>query len=192
MDLAEEPRSGDSVLPDGRPAASRSRAWRPGVLAAAVALCLGVLGAGLAASGTPAFGSSTSVTVPVDGSADAGFARNMATHHQQAIDLSFIVRDRTNLRSGPHALLVEEPDPAALGWAGGRAHEIVVPVTATRTPAWPRLPKPAPARIVRRGHGDAPGTSRVLLASLYGDPARQDTVLARHLPDLLERLGRPA
>ncbi|MFJ7910198.1 lantibiotic dehydratase [Kitasatospora sp. NPDC096204] len=99
---------------------------------------------------------------------------------------------REHLHSAPHAVLVEAPDPADLGWAGGRAHEIAIPVTATRAPAWPRLPKPTPARILRRGHGDTPGTSRVLLASLYGDLERQDTVLARHLPDLLEHLGRPA
>ncbi|MEU9074397.1 lantibiotic dehydratase [Kitasatospora sp. NPDC048538] len=99
---------------------------------------------------------------------------------------------RDHLRSAPHAVLVEEPDPADLGWAGGRAHEIAIPVTATRVPAWPRLPKPTPARILQRGHGDAPGTSSVLLAALYGDLERQDTVLARHLPDLLARLGHPA
>ncbi|MFE7588165.1 lantibiotic dehydratase [Kitasatospora sp. NPDC057512] len=98
---------------------------------------------------------------------------------------------RGHLRSARHAVLVEEPDPADLGWAGGRAHEIVVPVTASHAPAWPRLPKPTPARILKRGHGDAPGTSRVLLASLYGDLERQDTVLARHLPNLLTRLGHP-
>ncbi|MGW3071668.1 lantibiotic dehydratase [Kitasatospora sp. NPDC001132] len=98
---------------------------------------------------------------------------------------------RDHLRSTAHVVLVEEPNPADLGWADGRAHEIVVPVTATRAPAWPRLPKPAPSRILRRGHGDAPGTSRVLLASLYGALDRQDTVLARHLPDLLDRLGNP-
>ncbi|WSF37336.1 DUF305 domain-containing protein [Streptomyces sp. NBC_01351] len=38
--------------------------------------------------------------VPVSGppglrSADAGFARDMAVHHQQAVEMSFIVRDRT-------------------------------------------------------------------------------------------------
>ncbi|MFE2726337.1 lantibiotic dehydratase [Kitasatospora sp. NPDC059327] len=98
---------------------------------------------------------------------------------------------REHLRSAPHAVLVEAPEPADLGWAGGRAHEVAVPVTATRAPAWPRLPRPTPARILHRGHGDAPGTSPVLLASLYGDPERQDTVLARHLPGLLERLGNP-
>ncbi|WUS42091.1 lantibiotic dehydratase [Kitasatospora sp. NBC_01250] len=98
---------------------------------------------------------------------------------------------RAHLGSAPHAVLVEAPEPADLGWAGGRAHEIVVPVTVTRASAWPRLPKPTTARLLRRGHGDAPGTSRVLLASLYGDVERQDAVLTRHLPDLLGRLGHP-
>ncbi|MFD8750078.1 lantibiotic dehydratase [Kitasatospora sp. NPDC059577] len=98
---------------------------------------------------------------------------------------------RSHLDSSPHATLVETPAPADLGWAEGRAHEIVVPVTATRPPAWPLLPTPTTARLLRRGHGDAPGTAWVLLASLYGDLERQDTVLTRHLPDLLARLGNP-
>lgn len=38
-------------------------------------------------------GSSTST--PSAGSADAGFARDMAVHHQQAVEMSYIVRDRT-------------------------------------------------------------------------------------------------
>ncbi|MGI5198650.1 DUF305 domain-containing protein [Streptomyces sp. CA-288835] len=37
-------------------------------------------------SGTP---------VPAADSADAGFARDMAVHHQQAVEMSYIVRDRT-------------------------------------------------------------------------------------------------
>ncbi|MFD5327651.1 DUF305 domain-containing protein [Streptomyces sp. NPDC127092] len=32
---------------------------------------------------------------PTAESADAGFARDMAVHHQQAVEMSFIVRDRT-------------------------------------------------------------------------------------------------
>ncbi|WNM50006.1 DUF305 domain-containing protein [Kitasatospora sp. CM 4170] len=48
----------------------------------------------LVASGTSASGSSA-LSVPADDSPEAGFARDMATHHQQAVDLSFIVRDRT-------------------------------------------------------------------------------------------------
>ncbi|MFC7845906.1 DUF305 domain-containing protein [Streptomyces sp. NPDC001046] len=34
-------------------------------------------------------------TVPSAQSADAGFARDMAVHHQQAVEMSYIVRDRT-------------------------------------------------------------------------------------------------
>ncbi|MFJ4676959.1 lantibiotic dehydratase [Kitasatospora sp. NPDC088783] len=99
---------------------------------------------------------------------------------------------REHLRAAPHAVLVEAPEPADLGWTGGRAHEVVFPVTATRrSTLWPALPRPTSARRLRRGHGDAPGTSRVLLAALYGDVERQDTVLVRHLPQLLERLGQP-
>ncbi len=33
--------------------------------------------------------------VPEEDSADVGFARDMAVHHQQAVEMSFIVRDRT-------------------------------------------------------------------------------------------------
>ncbi|MFJ6523388.1 uncharacterized protein (DUF305 family) [Streptomyces filamentosus] len=32
---------------------------------------------------------------PVSASADAGFARDMSVHHQQAVEMSFVVRDRT-------------------------------------------------------------------------------------------------
>ncbi|MGC9538593.1 DUF305 domain-containing protein [Streptomyces sp. UG1] len=35
-------------------------------------------------------------TAPSADSADAGFARDMAVHHQQAVEMSFIVRDRTD------------------------------------------------------------------------------------------------
>jgi uncharacterized protein (DUF305 family) len=34
--------------------------------------------------------------VPAADSADAGFARDMAVHHQQAVEMSYIVRDRTD------------------------------------------------------------------------------------------------
>ncbi|GAA0655411.1 DUF305 domain-containing protein [Kitasatospora atroaurantiaca] len=65
--------------------------WWPAALAAVVALCLGV--PALLAGGTSASG--TAATAPASDSPEAGFARDMATHHQQAIDMSFIVRDRT-------------------------------------------------------------------------------------------------
>ncbi|MFI1190299.1 DUF305 domain-containing protein [Streptomyces californicus] len=41
-------------------------------------------------------GGSSSLSAPAEDSADAGFARDMAIHHQQAVEMSFIVRDRTD------------------------------------------------------------------------------------------------
>ncbi|MEU9475201.1 DUF305 domain-containing protein [Streptomyces sp. NPDC048191] len=40
-------------------------------------------------------GSGTAAKTPGAESADAGFARDMAVHHQQAVEMSYIVRDRT-------------------------------------------------------------------------------------------------
>lgn len=75
------------------PAPGRRRTlWWPAALAAAVALCLGV--PALVASGSSASG--TVAAAPSTNSPEAGFARDMATHHQQAIDMSFIIRDRTD------------------------------------------------------------------------------------------------
>ncbi|MFC8877709.1 DUF305 domain-containing protein [Streptomyces ardesiacus] len=34
--------------------------------------------------------------VPAAGSADAGFARDMSVHHQQAVEMSYVVRERTD------------------------------------------------------------------------------------------------
>ncbi|MET7933340.1 DUF305 domain-containing protein [Streptomyces sp. NPDC005322] len=39
---------------------------------------------------------STHMGTPGDTSAEAGFARDMSVHHQQAVEMSFIVRDRTD------------------------------------------------------------------------------------------------
>lgn len=89
------------------------------------------------------------------------------------------------------AVLVEAAEPEAFGWCDGRAYEVVVPLKATRQPAWPALPAPIPARALSTAQMQTPATSSVLLATLYGDARRQDTLLVRHLPDLLERLGGP-
>ncbi len=98
---------------------------------------------------------------------------------------------RQHLDRARSAVLVEAAAPEAYGWCDGRAHEIVVPLKATRPPAWPPLPDPTPARALSPAQMQTPAASSVLLATLYGDLRRQDTLLARHLPDLLERLGNP-
>ncbi|MBT2420751.1 lantibiotic dehydratase [Streptomyces sp. ISL-22] len=89
------------------------------------------------------------------------------------------------------AVLVEAAAPEAFDWCEGRAHEVVVPLKATRPPAWPAPPAPTPARALFTAQMQTPAVSSVLLATLYGDARRQDTVLTRHLPVLLERLGGP-
>ncbi|MET9611774.1 lantibiotic dehydratase [Kitasatospora indigofera] len=96
---------------------------------------------------------------------------------------------RTHLDAGAPAVLTEAARDA--GWCDGRAHEVVVPLKAVRPPQWPALPTPTRRRTIGRDHGQTPATSTVLLAGLYGDIRRQDTLLAQHLPDLLQRLGEP-
>ncbi|MGW6604886.1 lantibiotic dehydratase [Streptomyces sp. NPDC055036] len=89
------------------------------------------------------------------------------------------------------AALHEAPAPEAYGWCDGRAHEVVLPLKATRAPEWPPLPTPAAARELSTAQMQTPAASSVLLAAVYGDLRRQDTLLAQYLPGLLERLGAP-
>ncbi|MFH9756283.1 DUF305 domain-containing protein [Streptomyces griseus] len=69
-------------------------------LAAGAAVVLALLFAGAAtvasARGDGSGEESGSTRVPAASSADAGFARDMAVHHQQAVEMSFVVRDRTD------------------------------------------------------------------------------------------------
>ncbi|MFE0582713.1 DUF305 domain-containing protein [Streptomyces sp. NPDC058874] len=64
------------------------------LLFAAAATVAAASGGGTgSASGAPA--ARTEPGTPGLRSADAGFARDMAVHHQQAVEMSFLVRDRT-------------------------------------------------------------------------------------------------
>jgi uncharacterized protein (DUF305 family) len=74
--------------------APSSRRWltASGVL---VGVCL-VLLAMVAARSLSEDSSPAEPPAPAGGSAEAGFARDMAVHHQQAVEMSFIVRDRTD------------------------------------------------------------------------------------------------
>lgn len=99
---------------------------------------------------------------------------------------------RQHLDRTPQTVLVEAPEAEAYGWCGERAHEVVVPLRSTRPPAWPPLPAPTRARTLATAQMQTPAASSVLLASLYGDARRQDTLLAHHLPGLLAQLGNPS
>lgn len=98
---------------------------------------------------------------------------------------------RRHLDHSRLAVLVEAPEPEAYGWCGGRAHEVVVPLKATGPSAWPPLPAPSRARALSAAQRQTPAASSVLLAALYSDPRRQDVLVSRHLPSLLEQLGNP-
>ncbi|MFF4228136.1 DUF305 domain-containing protein [Streptomyces sp. NPDC001820] len=63
--------------------------------AAITAVVLALLFAGAATVASAGGGKDAKSLVPTATSADAGFARDMAVHHQQAVEMSFIVRDRT-------------------------------------------------------------------------------------------------
>ncbi|MEV6076214.1 DUF305 domain-containing protein [Streptomyces sp. NPDC052069] len=81
--------------PDGGARRTRRTQW---VAGSAVALALLFAGAATVASARddgPDPTGAARITVPSAESADAGFARDMAVHHQQAVEMSFIVRDRT-------------------------------------------------------------------------------------------------
>ncbi|MEE4495397.1 DUF305 domain-containing protein [Streptomyces sp. BE230] len=77
---------------------SVARASRPMVLAggAVLLLALGLVALMLVRPSSSAPAAAASAAAPAETSADVGFARDMAVHHQQAVEMSFIVRDRTS------------------------------------------------------------------------------------------------
>ena len=82
-DDAGDPRDDDDATDPGRAQPGRGRRFLIGL----AALLVGVLG-------TLWFVQVRDAT-PSDFGADAGFARDMQTHHAQAVQLAFLVRDRT-------------------------------------------------------------------------------------------------
>ncbi|WP_416963594.1 lantibiotic dehydratase [Streptomyces sp. Agncl-13] len=95
---------------------------------------------------------------------------------------------RTHVERDGRALLRAAPEPGDLGWTGGRAHEIVIPLAAVDQP---RAPVRESGDVVTREHGRLPGCGDLLSISLYGHRDRQDPLLTRHLPYLLGELGEP-
>jgi class I lanthipeptide synthase len=97
---------------------------------------------------------------------------------------------REHLCTHSHAVLDEGGVEDSAGWLAGRAHEVVVPLTAQQRRTESQPPRPTPKRVVRTDkHGLSPGASGLLFAKLYGDPQRQNAVLSEHLPALLGEWG---
>ncbi|MFF9081771.1 DUF305 domain-containing protein [Streptomyces rubiginosohelvolus] len=88
--------SGTTDPTDPAPTAERRKTARVRwVAGGAVALALLFAGAAAVASARDDGSAPGAAGAPAPDSADAGFARDMAVHHQQAVEMSFIVRDRT-------------------------------------------------------------------------------------------------
>jgi thiopeptide-type bacteriocin biosynthesis protein len=92
---------------------------------------------------------------------------------------------REELRRSETVMLRSAPSPDVLGWAGGRVHEVVIPVRATR----PVRPIRWAGEVSGRRHGFVPMQDGRLYLQLHGTRSQQDTVLTRHMPDLQQRLG---
>lgn len=98
---------------------------------------------------------------------------------------------RAHLDRSDLAVLAEAPAQGAFGWLGGRPHEIVTTMTATRPSHRADLVPIATVPVVRRADGHLPGTSPWLYAKVYGHPDRHDEILTEHLPALFAAWDEP-
>ena len=121
----------DAVADDDLVAAPRAGTHRALlVLGALVALLVGVLGTLVVVQSRTA--------APSDFGADAGFARDMQTHHAQAVEMAFLVRDRTDdpeLRTVAYDIITSQQQQA--GQMYGWLVQWGLPQTGSRPPmAW--------------------------------------------------------
>jgi len=95
---------------------------------------------------------------------------------------------RTHLDRDGTVTLRPAPEPRDLEWAGGRAHEVVIPLAAADQAV---APVRGPGHIVGREHGHLPGCENRIYLQLHGHRDRQNPLLTRYLPTLLGKLGIP-
>jgi thiopeptide-type bacteriocin biosynthesis protein len=96
---------------------------------------------------------------------------------------------RSRLDQRGTATLDEAPATDALGWLGGRSHEIVAPLTST-LPTVASLFSKTTARIALtpRNVGQLPGSSTCLYTKLYAHPAGLSDIL-RRVSEVMSRWG---
>jgi uncharacterized protein (DUF305 family) len=97
---------------------------------------------------------------PEDSSPEAGFARDMSVHHEQAVEMAFIIRDRTNdpgIRAMAYDII--NTQRAQIGMFSGWLQQWDLPQTSTAPPmAW------------TEGHGmDAMGGMSGMQVDSYND-----------------------
>jgi thiopeptide-type bacteriocin biosynthesis protein len=91
------------------------------------------------------------------------------------------------MRQG-HAILTDVA--AEFGWFESHAHEIVLPLVATRSDAPSPLAGSLPM-VTNSGHGQLPGEAGAtwLYAKIHAHPERHDELIAEHLPALCAAIG---
>lgn len=95
---------------------------------------------------------------------------------------------RTHLDRDGKVTLRLAPEPDDLGWTGGRAHEVVVPLAAAGQAV---APVRTTGDVVGREDGHLPGCDSRIYLQLHGHHDRQNPLLIRHLPTLMAELGGP-
>ncbi|MEV6397332.1 lantibiotic dehydratase [Streptomyces sp. NPDC051907] len=96
----------------------------------------------------------------------------------------------TQLRRDGTAVLRAE-SAADAGWIDGRRHEVVIPLTTANSPV--KAPHWLHAGLAAaREPGRLPGCDGRFFIKLYAHPDRHTSILTRHLPHLLHRLGDEA
>lgn len=132
-------------------AVARSRSWPRSIRIRALRTCLaGIVATSLAAG---------CARLPADDSAEAGFARDMATHHAQAAEMAFVVRDvsrDTRLRALAYDIIVTQSSQRGMfmGWL----QQWGLPQTSSSPRmAWMPMPQHSPAMHAGMGGALMPG-----------------------------------
>ncbi|MFF3157965.1 lantibiotic dehydratase [Streptomyces sp. NPDC057910] len=112
--------------------------------------------------------------------ADQRVALDLAEPSHRALLRAHLERDGT-------VTLHPAPEPEDLGWTGGRAHEVVIPLAAEQAKA----PVRASGYVVGREHGHLPGCDNRVSLHLHGHRDRQNHLLTQNLATLLVELGNP-
>ena len=108
---------------------------------------------------------------PADGSAEAGFARDMATHHAQAVEMAFIIRDATtdeSLRALAADMIVTQSAQRGMFMAWLQLWGLPQASAGPRM-AW-MTPQPSDdASTTPHTHGESGTTGMPLMAGMASD-----------------------
>lgn len=127
------------------------------LLAAVLALC------SLAAAGC--------APMPADDSAEAGFARDMATHHAQAVEMAFMIRDATSdvaIRALADDIIVTQSAQRGMFMAWLQLWGLPQAVTGPRM-AWMARPASGEASTMPHAHGADATAGLPLMAGMATD-----------------------